>query len=142
MHESGLALFKRGTLRKKKAAPVAAADGPKSGGCLGNIGPGPKDAWYIYCYLATCWVPAFMLNACGECLSSGSMQRFMAPSLCWNTFLGRHSSCGPVREAMKSMEARKLFSGRFLRSRLVTHVYTASRLRDLASTIACEQWMR
>ncbi|KAH9910776.1 uncharacterized protein BXZ73DRAFT_30792, partial [Epithele typhae] len=33
--------------------------------CLGNIGPGPKDAWYIYCYIATCWVPSFFLSACG-----------------------------------------------------------------------------
>ena len=67
-HESGLALFKRGTLRRKKPSAGAAniPDAPKSGGWLDNIGPGPKDAWYIYCYLATCFVPAFFLNSCGE----------------------------------------------------------------------------
>ena len=67
VHESGLALFKRGTLRRKKStAASTATETPKRSGCLDNIGPGPKDAWYIYCYIATCWVPSFMLNACGE----------------------------------------------------------------------------
>ncbi|KAI0814846.1 chitin synthase-domain-containing protein [Irpex lacteus] len=66
-HESGLALFKRGaTLRRKKAAPAdAAATGTHSEGCLGNIGPGPKNAWYIYCYILTIWVPPPLLRACG-----------------------------------------------------------------------------
>ncbi|KAH9934076.1 chitin synthase-domain-containing protein [Epithele typhae] len=66
VHESGLALFKRGTLRRKRSSAAVPPEGPKSrDGCLGNIGPGPKDAWYIYCYIATCWVPSFFLSACG-----------------------------------------------------------------------------
>ncbi|KAI0701286.1 chitin synthase-domain-containing protein [Cerioporus squamosus] len=66
VHESGLALFKRGTLRRKKSAPRASpSDAPNSEGCLSKMGPGPKDAWYIYCYVATCFVPSFLLHACG-----------------------------------------------------------------------------
>ncbi|KAG9313286.1 glycosyltransferase family 2 protein [Chiua virens] len=33
--------------------------------CLDSIGPGPKDCWFIYCYLITCWVPSFFLRLCG-----------------------------------------------------------------------------
>ncbi|KAI0756168.1 chitin synthase-domain-containing protein [Daedaleopsis nitida] len=67
VHESGLALFKRGTLRRKKPSTGAAvpSDAPKSGGWLSDIGPGPKDAWYIYCYISTCFIPPFLLNTCG-----------------------------------------------------------------------------
>ncbi|KAM5539900.1 hypothetical protein V8D89_006403 [Ganoderma adspersum] len=67
-HESGLALFKRGTLRRKRSSAGAATnpgEPPKSRGCLDNIGPGPKDAWFVYCYIATCFVPPFLLNSCG-----------------------------------------------------------------------------
>ncbi len=68
MHESSLQLFKRGTLRRKKstAGTTLSPDAPKSGGCLDNIGPGPKDAWYIYCYISTCFIPPFLLASCGE----------------------------------------------------------------------------
>ncbi|KIP04155.1 glycosyltransferase family 2 protein [Phlebiopsis gigantea 11061_1 CR5-6] len=63
-HESGLALFKRGTLRRKKAAAQADSS-HQSEGCLGNIGPGPKNGWFIFCYIITCWVPPPLLRACG-----------------------------------------------------------------------------
>ena len=69
VHESGLTRFKRGTLRRKKStAASTAVDAPKSRGCFDDIGPGPKDAWFIYSYIATCWIPSFLLNACGEFL--------------------------------------------------------------------------
>lgn len=69
-HESGLALFKRGATlhrRKKASSPSpAVATSTQSRGCLDNIGPGPKDGWFIYFYLLTCLVPGFLLRACGE----------------------------------------------------------------------------
>lgn len=71
VQESGLALFKRGaTLRRKRpastqsAAPLTVPD-RQSRKCLDSIGPGPKDGWFIYCYIITCWIPHFMLRACG-----------------------------------------------------------------------------
>ncbi|KAF8844203.1 glycosyltransferase family 2 protein [Paxillus ammoniavirescens] len=71
VQESGLALFKRGaTLRRKRpqstqsAAPLTVPDGA-SRSCLDGIGPGPKDCWFIYCYLITCWIPPFLFRACG-----------------------------------------------------------------------------
>ncbi|KAI0082135.1 hypothetical protein K474DRAFT_1703153 [Panus rudis PR-1116 ss-1] len=64
VHESGLALFKRGTLRRKKTASSSAEPKAKKG-CLDNIGPGPKDAWFIYCYILTCFVPPVLLRTCG-----------------------------------------------------------------------------
>lgn len=69
-HESGLALFKRGaTLRRRKSQAGATnfdpPPKPKSRGCLGDIGPGPKNGWFIYCYLLTCFVPPPLLRACG-----------------------------------------------------------------------------
>ncbi|KAH9854364.1 glycosyltransferase family 2 protein [Lenzites betulinus] len=66
VHESGLALFKRGTLRRKRStASSPTLDSPKSRSCLDNMGPGPKDSWYIYCYVLTCCVPGFVLNTFG-----------------------------------------------------------------------------
>ncbi len=71
-HESGLSLFKRGTLRRKRSSTAGAtnpaAEQAKSRGGLDNIGPGPKDAWFVYCYILTCFIPPFLLNSCGECL--------------------------------------------------------------------------
>ncbi|KAG9100517.1 Chitin synthase, class 3 [Ceratobasidium sp. UAMH 11750] len=67
-------LFKRtgNTLRRKQAAsaqggPTPNLDEPqeKTPGCFDNIGPGPKDWWFIYCYLITCCVPRFLLSSCG-----------------------------------------------------------------------------
>lgn len=67
-------LFKRtnNTLRRKQPAP----QGPPTPnqdeshekskrGCFDNIGPGPKDGWFIYCYLITACVPRFLLASCG-----------------------------------------------------------------------------
>ncbi|EMD32671.1 glycosyltransferase family 2 protein [Gelatoporia subvermispora B] len=69
VHESGLALFKRGTLRRRRpsqtSVPTATEDKSKAKRCCDNIGPGPKDAWFIYCYVLTCWVPPFLLRVCG-----------------------------------------------------------------------------
>lgn len=70
VHESGLALFKRGTLRRKTSQVASTStvpvDIPKSHrSCLGDIGPGPKDGWYLYCYLLTCYIPGFLLRSCG-----------------------------------------------------------------------------
>ncbi|KAH7886333.1 glycosyltransferase family 2 protein [Phlebopus sp. FC_14] len=71
VQESGLALFKRGaTLRRKRpqstqsAAPLTTPDS-KSRSCLDGIGPGPKDCWFIYCYLLTCCIPPFLFRVCG-----------------------------------------------------------------------------
>ncbi|KAI0001725.1 chitin synthase-domain-containing protein [Russula vinacea] len=53
VHESGLALFKRGTVRRKRQPPTEADEalGDRRR-CLGNI-PGPHDGWVTYCYLLT-----------------------------------------------------------------------------------------
>ncbi|KAI0257240.1 chitin synthase-domain-containing protein [Lactifluus subvellereus] len=66
VHESGLALFRRGTtLRRKRQPPTDASEQPKRRrGCLGNI-PGPHDGWVTYCYLITVCVPPFFLRSCG-----------------------------------------------------------------------------
>ncbi|KDN41285.1 hypothetical protein RSAG8_07554, partial [Rhizoctonia solani AG-8 WAC10335] len=32
---------------------------------IDSIGPGPKDAWFLYCYMITCCVPKFLLSSCG-----------------------------------------------------------------------------
>jgi hypothetical protein len=72
VHESGLALFKRGaTLRRKKAQQTSASavntpiPDKHSQGCCGNIAPGPKNGWMIYCYLLTCCIPGFVFRSCG-----------------------------------------------------------------------------
>ncbi|KAI0830869.1 glycosyltransferase family 2 protein [Trametes gibbosa] len=66
VHESGLALFKRGTLRRKRStASSPTVDTSTSRGCLDNIGPGPKNSWFIYCYILTCFIPGFVLNTFG-----------------------------------------------------------------------------
>ncbi|KAI0319028.1 glycosyltransferase family 2 protein [Amylostereum chailletii] len=66
VHESGLALFKRGTLRKKRAAPPTPEPEALQSrrGCFSNI-PGPHDAWVIYCYVLTACIPSFLLRPCG-----------------------------------------------------------------------------
>ena len=57
-----------GRVRRKKAAAAAQPEPhtQSRGRCCNNIGPGPKDAWFIYCYVITCWVPPPLLRACGE----------------------------------------------------------------------------
>jgi chitin synthase len=68
-------LFKRtGNTLRRKHVPSAqgpptpnmdeGAEKPKRG-CFDNIGPGPKDGWFIYCYLITACVPRFLLASCG-----------------------------------------------------------------------------
>ncbi|KAJ7644426.1 glycosyltransferase family 2 protein [Roridomyces roridus] len=81
VHESGLALFKRGaTLRRKRssaAAPLNPAPATlvkkQRTSCLGDYAPGPKGPWMLYCYLLTCLVPTPMMRACG--LRSPEQQR-------------------------------------------------------------------
>ncbi|KAJ6617712.1 glycosyltransferase family 2 protein [Mycena sp. CBHHK59/15] len=73
VHESGLALFKRGaTLRRKRSSAAAPLNPPppeastkRSGGCLGDYAPGPKGPWMLYCYVMTFLVPTPMMRACG-----------------------------------------------------------------------------
>lgn len=71
VRETGLAAFKRGaTLRRKRppsaqsSAPLNPTDGT-SRSCLDRMGPGPKNCWFIYCYVLTCWIPGFMFRVCG-----------------------------------------------------------------------------
>ncbi|KAF8527564.1 glycosyltransferase family 2 protein [Hysterangium stoloniferum] len=67
MPESGLSIFKRSTtLRRPRSQSGAATSEPKQKrGCFDNIAPGPKDWFMIYSWLITCWVPSFLLKACG-----------------------------------------------------------------------------
>ena len=67
--ESGLSIFKRGgTLRRRvsaaNAVPQPPREKPKSG-FWDHIGPGPKDAWMIYCWILTCCIPPFLLSTFG-----------------------------------------------------------------------------
>ncbi|CAE6437659.1 unnamed protein product [Rhizoctonia solani] len=32
---------------------------------IDSIGPGPKNCWFLYCYILTCCVPRFLLASCG-----------------------------------------------------------------------------
>jgi chitin synthase len=70
VHESRLALFKKGaTLRRKRPQSTLALAPPtnpdtRSRACLKDI-PGPKNAWMIYCYIITICVPPFLLRSCG-----------------------------------------------------------------------------
>jgi len=67
VHESGLALFRRGTLRRKRQSPTDVDQAPeRRRRWLGNI-PGPHNGWVTYCYLLTVCVPPFLLRSCGEC---------------------------------------------------------------------------
>jgi len=68
IHESGLALFKRGhTMRRKRqpsATPAPAPPEPKKKrGCWN--GPGPSGPWMIYCLIITMLIPSFLLKSCG-----------------------------------------------------------------------------
>ena len=71
VHESGLALFKRGhTIRRKRQQSVPATPSPslpdvkKKRGCW--TGPGPSGPWMIFCLIITILIPSFLLNSCGE----------------------------------------------------------------------------
>lgn len=70
VHESGLALFKRGaTLRRKRPqstltpAPNQPPEIKKNRGCY--TGPGPSGPWMMYCWIITAWVPPFLMKTCG-----------------------------------------------------------------------------
>ncbi|KAI6136128.1 glycosyltransferase family 2 protein [Pisolithus sp. B1] len=71
VRETGLAAFKRGaTLRRRRptstqsSVPLNPTDNT-SHSCLDRMGPGPKNCWFIYCYVLTCWIPGFMFRVCG-----------------------------------------------------------------------------
>ncbi|PFH46394.1 glycosyltransferase family 2 protein [Amanita thiersii Skay4041] len=69
VHESGLALFKKGTLRRRRLQQQSISSLPsqppekKKRGCWN--GPGPGGPWMMYCYIVTIWIPPFVLSACG-----------------------------------------------------------------------------
>ncbi|PPQ78041.1 hypothetical protein CVT25_015585 [Psilocybe cyanescens] len=69
VHESGLALFKRGhTLRRKRQQPSTSSAPPvpepkKKSGIW--KGPGPGGPWMTYCLILTILVPSFLLKSCG-----------------------------------------------------------------------------
>ncbi|KAG9077741.1 Chitin synthase, class 3 [Ceratobasidium sp. UAMH 11750] len=70
--KAGLFKCTNNTLRRKQTmsaqgGPTPNLDEPqeKTPGCFENIGPGPKDWWFIYSYLITCCVPRFLLSSCG-----------------------------------------------------------------------------
>ncbi|KAI0931177.1 hypothetical protein AcW1_001351 [Taiwanofungus camphoratus] len=63
VNESGLALFKRATTRRKKTPVPVATEKTRS--CLDNIGPGPKDPFFIYSYVITFLVPPPLLTLLG-----------------------------------------------------------------------------
>ncbi|KAF9651932.1 glycosyltransferase family 2 protein [Thelephora ganbajun] len=68
VHESGLALFKRGPVRRKSStggSRVNPEPPKKDRSCLDSIGPGPKNWWFLYCFAITCCVPPALLRACG-----------------------------------------------------------------------------
>lgn len=74
VHESGLSLFKRhASIRRKRTTESTQPleEKPRSG-CLGST-PGPKNAWMIYCFVITCFIPPFFMKACG--LRSPEQQR-------------------------------------------------------------------
>ncbi|KAI0068065.1 hypothetical protein BV25DRAFT_513849 [Artomyces pyxidatus] len=73
MHESGLALFKRGATLRRKRQSVPEPEAPEQRrGCFSNI-PGPHDGWVMYCFLLTACVPPFLLRSCG--IRSAEQQR-------------------------------------------------------------------
>ena len=72
IHESGLALFKRGaTLRRKREqvpstpTTATAVDPTKQNkrGCYNGAGPG--GPWMTYCTILTACFPPFLLDSCG-----------------------------------------------------------------------------
>jgi hypothetical protein len=73
VHESGLALFKRGaTLRRKREQTLSTATTatavepePKKNQRRCYTGVGPGGPWMIYCSLITACFPPFLLNSCG-----------------------------------------------------------------------------
>ncbi|TFY54912.1 hypothetical protein EVJ58_g8581 [Rhodofomes roseus] len=64
VHESGLALFKRGQTMRRKKAPAPTDATPKRS-CMDRLGPGPKGPWFMYCFILTCLVPPPLLRLFG-----------------------------------------------------------------------------
>lgn len=77
VHESGLALFKRGaTLRRRRtqtqSTPLPPVQNtPKKRGCW--TGPGPGGPWMTYCLILTCFIPSVLLRSCGQQIPSFSL---------------------------------------------------------------------
>jgi len=68
VHESGLALFKRGPARRKSTtggSRIGPEPPKKDRSCLDSIGPGPKNWWFLYCFAITCCIPPALLRGCG-----------------------------------------------------------------------------
>ncbi|CAK5273476.1 unnamed protein product [Mycena citricolor] len=78
VHESGLALFKRGpgTLLRRRSSggsqsastplnPATAKTKSPRTSCFGDYAPGPKGPWMLFCYLLTCWIPPALMRGCG-----------------------------------------------------------------------------
>ncbi|KAF9469532.1 glycosyltransferase family 2 protein [Collybia nuda] len=69
VHESGLALFKRGATLRRKRPQSTLSPAPnqppemKKRGCY--TGPGPSGPWMMYCWIITACVPPFVMNTCG-----------------------------------------------------------------------------
>jgi len=62
--ETPLAVLRRRTTRRNSQQTVP--DVPKQKkSFLDSIAPGPKDAWMIYCWLLTCYIPPFVLSIFG-----------------------------------------------------------------------------
>lgn len=68
VHESGLALFKRGPVRQKSSTRGSRINPElpkKDHSWLNSLGPGPKNCWFLYCFAITCCIPPALLRACG-----------------------------------------------------------------------------
>ncbi|KZT01163.1 glycosyltransferase family 2 protein, partial [Laetiporus sulphureus 93-53] len=63
VHESGLALFKRGQTQRRKKVPEP--DSTPKRTCMDRLGPGPKGPWFMYCFIITCLVPPPLLRLFG-----------------------------------------------------------------------------
>ncbi|CAE6469196.1 unnamed protein product [Rhizoctonia solani] len=70
----GVGLFQRpGNTLKRRQVNAQGSPTPNKaelpeetkGRWIDSIGPGPKDCWFIYCYILTCCVPKFLLSSCG-----------------------------------------------------------------------------
>jgi chitin synthase len=92
--ESGLSIFKRSaTLRRNRASSATAVpqlqrEKPKRD-FWDHIGPGPKDAWMIYCWILTCCIPPFLLSTFG----TFSNCHHPSPSTCAPAQLGWFQPC-------------------------------------------------
>ena len=68
VHESGLALFKRGPVRRKSStlnSRINPETPKKDHSWMNSLGPGPKNWWFLYCFAITCCIPPALLRAFG-----------------------------------------------------------------------------